>query len=427
MLKISTSRYIFMMMYYHIISRLGSSLEISHVKYSRSSLVRLFGIEKTQEQETNRIHVDKLKVTGGLKRLPQVQPANEMFSRARKNVLKVKPDSGVKNIRNRKKKEGSEKIDTLMKSLSVPLRDLIKGYRSTLRRLHPFEKVVVNLTISKQKKKDGLTLESILDEMNEARKEILLMGKDYIYSIKSSPSAREASQRLTEGEIAIQQAFEELATSPLDNMLRLQRSLRSSIPSIEFYTPSVVLIGSPNVGKSSIVRTLSSAAPEVNNYPFTTRGMTLGHIPIYWKNQVKQKCQIMDSPGLLVREDNIRNEMELLTLASMQHLPTAVMYVMDLSGGAGDRCSSIQDQLKLRQEVRSRFPKRPWIDVVSKIDLGVQHGSLEALQEVLGDDPYLEISIHEKIGLQELNNEVLRMLGEVKVVLDAMADVSIED
>jgi nucleolar GTP-binding protein len=59
----------------------------------------------------------------------------------------------------------------------------------------------------------------------------------------------------------------------------------------------------------------------------------------------------MDSPGLLVRPDTKRNEMEELTLAAMKHLPTAVMYVMDFSGAAGDKCSSVKDQLQLRREV----------------------------------------------------------------------------
>lgn len=199
------------------------------------------------------------------------------------------------------------------------------------------------------------------------------------------------------------------------------------------------------------MRAISSGTPEVNNYPFTTRGMTLGHVEVFWSDNdaiakaavpdrkrkvntvapevvigqyaFSQLCQIMDSPGLLVRPDDERNEMESLTLAAMQHLPTAVMYVMDLSGEAGDKCSSVEDQLQLRREVRARFPRRPWIDVVSKYDLGVVDGSLEKLEEISGGDEYIKLSIQEGIGMDELRKQVLKMLGEVRLVLDAMAAV----
>ena len=140
-----------------------------------------------------------------------------------------------------------------------------------------------------------------------------------------------------------------------------------------------------------------------------------------------QLCQVMDSPGILVRpeeEEYKRNEMEELTLAAMKHLPTAVMYVMDLLGQAGDKCLSVADQLQLRREIRARFPRRPWIDVVSKYDLGVVNGALEELDELMAESdnnyPYIKLSIHEGIGVDELRKEVLRMLGEVQVVLDAM-------
>jgi ribosome-interacting GTPase 1 len=60
---------------------------------------------------------------------------------------------------------------------------------------------------------------------------------------------------------------------------------------------------------------------------------------------------------------------------------------------------------------------------VSKYDLGVEDGSLEELEEILDGEPYLKLSIHDDIGVDELRTEVLRMLGEVRVVLDAMAVV----
>jgi nucleolar GTP-binding protein len=183
--------------------------------------------------------------------------------------------------------------------------------------------------------------------------------------------------------------------------------------------------------------------------------MTLGHVEVFWsdddqiaravvpendnkkrkakdvspdvimgKYAYSQLCQVMDSPGVLARQDGVsRNEMEELTLAAMKHLPTAVMYVMDLSGQAGDKCSSVEDQLQLRKEIRQRFPRRPWIDVVSKVDLGIVDGALEELEEILDGAPYIKLSIQEGIGIDELRSEVLRMLGEVRVVLDAMAAV----
>ena len=96
-----------------------------------------------------------------------------------------------------------------------------------------------------------------------------------------------------------------------DEISDLQAELQK-IPVIDLSLPTIVLVGSPNVGKSSIIRAISSGTPEVNNYPFTTRGMTLGHVRVNGATY-----QIMDSPGLLDRPDDERNEMELLTIASL--------------------------------------------------------------------------------------------------------------
>lgn len=50
-------------------------------------------------------------------------------------------------------------------------------------------------------------------------------------------------------------------------------------------------------------------------------------------------------------------------------------------------------------------------------------GATEELEEILDGTPYIQLSVHEGRGIEELRNEVLRMLGEVRVVLDAMAAV----
>lgn len=389
--------------------------------------------------------------TGGLRRLPVIKSPAELINRTRNAAKRVKADITVKNARNRARKHAAETLNGVAQGLCVPLRDVVKGYKYELSRLHPFEKVVADLTARARQKKDGLVLQDVLDEINEARKELLIAGKDWIAKAKNAETARDAMEFMKEGEERLYELFEELASKPVKLLIELQKDLRTT-PAVRLDTPAVVLVGAPNVGKSSIVRAISSATPEVNNYPFTTRGMTLGHVQVFWNdettaaaaiipeiNEVKkgrfdaqslpgnyaftQLCQVMDSPGLLARDDSERNEMEALTLAAMQHLPTAVMYVMDLSGGAGDRCSSVSDQLALRREVRARFPRRPWIDVVSKFDLGLVDGAREELERVLDGAPYIELSIKDGQGVDELRDEVMRMLGEVRVVLDAMAAV----
>ena len=67
----------------------------------------------------------------------------------------------------------------------------------------------------------------------------------------------------------------------------------------------------PNVGKSSLVTATSTGTPEINMYPFTTRSLKMGHVIT-----PGHRYQLMDTPGVLRREEDERNAMEGLTLAS---------------------------------------------------------------------------------------------------------------
>ena len=55
--------------------------------------------------------------------------------------------------------------------------------------------------------------------------------------------------------------------------------------------------------------------------------------------------QVTDTPGLLARPLSERNAMERLTLACLNHLPSAVLFVLDLTAQCG---TSVQDQLSIR-------------------------------------------------------------------------------
>ncbi len=360
--------------------------------------------------------------TGGLRRLPVLRPSNELISTATKRVYKtIREDRTIKNGRQRARKLGAEKMDLLMKELCAPLKDTVQGYKRELRRLHPFEKVVADLTARAREKRDGVDLHYVLESINEARKKVLAAGKGHAVAIKQAGTASDAISMCDNLSEALVSLYKAEAAYPIDNLLELQKSLRN-VPSVKLDTPAVVLVGAPNVGKSSIVRAISSATPEVNNYPFTTRGMTIGHVETTWDSGHTELCQVMDSPGLLLRGESDRNEMEKLTVAAMQHLPTAVMYVLDLSGQAGDACSSVADQLEIRRQTRERFPRRPWIDVIAKADLGVDEDAREELYRMTtdGGDSVVEISVNLGQGVEELEKRVYGVLGQVRSVLDVL-------
>lgn len=113
--------------------------------------------------------------------------------------------------------------------------------------MHPFEKVVMELTIRARQKKDGLTLSQVLGEIHEGRKEILQLSKDWIAKIKTSDSAREAFEYTEEAKEQIGNVFLDLIQEPWTGIQELQRSLRN-VPVVRLDQPAVVLVGAPNVG-----------------------------------------------------------------------------------------------------------------------------------------------------------------------------------
>jgi nucleolar GTP-binding protein len=62
---------------------------------------------------------------------------------------------------------------------------------------------------------------------------------------------------------------------------------------------------------------------------------------------------VTDTPGLLNRVDADRNSMERLTLASVAHLPTAVLFVTDLTGLCGTKA---EEQFAIRDTLKKEFP-----------------------------------------------------------------------
>jgi hypothetical protein len=190
--------------------------------------------------------IKKQSNTGGLRRLPVLKPEIELINRARKKARLVNVDTSIGNIRNRAKKHASQTLDTIVQSLCVPLRDFIQGYSTEYRRLHPFEKVVADLTVRSRQKKDGMTFSLVLEDLNEARKDLLEAGKDYISKAKDAESARDVESILKEGEEHLYSLFSQLAGPSIALLIDLQKSLRTT-PAVRLDMPAVVLVGKSQI------------------------------------------------------------------------------------------------------------------------------------------------------------------------------------
>jgi len=133
------------------------------------------------------------------------------------------------------------------------------------------------------------------------------------------------------------------------------------LPSIKSNVATAVIAGFPNVGKSKLVSVLSTAAPEIAPYPFTTKGIIIGHILDGWR-----KYQVIDTPGLLDRDLEDRNDIEKQAVLALKYLTHVLVFILDPS----EQCGFAMDkQLSLLKSVEEGFPNVPLIIAESKSDV----------------------------------------------------------
>jgi nucleolar GTP-binding protein len=175
--------------------------------------------------------------------------------------------------------------------------------------------------------------------------------------------------------------------------LNKARNILRKLPEV-LEEPTIVVAGYPNVGKSSFVSKITGASPEIAPYPFTTKGVTIGHCT---RNTVRY--QIMDTPGLLDRPMSERNEIELQAITAISYLDAVVMFLLDPSESCG---YEIEDQMRLLKEIRANFDL-PVLVVANKAD----RSEFRELPEV-----QFKISTITGEGIEEVMDRLLKMIEE---------------
>lgn len=169
----------------------------------------------------------------------------------------------------------------------------------------------------------------------------------------------------------------------------------------------VGLVGFPNAGKSTLVRTVSSARPRVADYPFTTLVPNLGVVTRYGEPFV-----MADVPGL------IEGAHQGLGLGHtfLRHLQRTrlLLHLVDLDPLTAR--DPVTDYRIIEHELAAFSPalaSRPRFVVGTKTDLAGSETRLEALREAIRPIPVWPLSAVTGEGLDALLWEVRKRLDQI--------------
>ncbi|HXH22266.1 MAG TPA: GTPase ObgE [Dehalococcoidia bacterium] len=165
----------------------------------------------------------------------------------------------------------------------------------------------------------------------------------------------------------------------------------------------VGIIGLPNAGKSTLLRAVSRARPEVGDYPFTTLEPVLGVVEAGMDSFV-----MADLPGLIEGA----HEGVGLGHQFLRHVERTRVLVHLLDGTSPD---PVRDYETVRRELVLYDPtleKRPELVVLNKIDIPEVRSRVEEIRKTFSPTPVLAISGATGEGVDSLIQELLRLLRE---------------
>ncbi len=285
------------------------------------------------------------------KKLPTVLTAEELLDKAFGRASKV----GGKNPRER----AINKLATVSNVLRDYFNKIIKSHPS-YENLPDFYREMIDLTVGVRRIKKALASLNWANEMIQK-----IINK----SVREIKGGKNPVQVLRSAYGRISSIIEQI-----DEELRFLNDLKRRLREIPALTdePTVVVAGYPNVGKSSFVAKVSSVKSEVASYPFTTKQIHVGYIEL----ERGRRIQIIDTPGLLDRPLEKRNEIEKKAILCLKHIADCILFIIDPT-------MDLEPQLKLLEEIKENFDV-PVIVAYSKADLHDKK-DLPAFSSVTGE------------------------------------------
>lgn len=171
----------------------------------------------------------------------------------------------------------------------------------------------------------------------------------------------------------------------------VERSLRLELKLIA----AIGLVGRPNAGKTTLLRTLTRSKGKVAPYPFTTISPNLGVLDL----GDYDRAVVADVPGLI--EGAHRGEGLGLTFLRHIERTQALVVMIDAATLEGEPIDHYREVCRELEAYEPELLERPRILVANKIDLDPSAERLEALRAVAAEEgiDYAEVSAADDRGL----------------------------
>lgn len=318
-------------------------------------------------------------------KIPIILNAEQLLDHAIKKTKKIQIHD--RDARFKIKKTTIARIDSFATVIISTLERYVKEFPS-IEQLPSFYQDIIDIKIDTDK------LKKSLGAVDWARKTCAMIYSKQGRALKKTGNIDFLKQKQKEIYGRISSVLKQIDEHLM--FLATAQNIMKNFPDIQD-VPAVVIAGYPNVGKSSLLRLLSSAKPKIAQYPFTTKQIHVGHIERKEK-YIKKQYQIIDTPGLLDRPLSKRNNIEKQAIAALTHLADLIVFISDPSETCG---YPLEDQISMLSQIKEIFSDVPFIFVENKVDLKKTNSS------------HMKISCTSNEGIDELVKEIFKILDKV--------------